>query len=141
MIFLGIKYEPLSDPLPCPPLAPSLEFVSGSPGCTPQQKHRYIIPSGVLAHHFWNVQISHFVHKLNILCDVCCQIRALPPCDIIVSRSKARKMLARLRAIQEAVGELLVHLLEINTSYAMLSSGIPWNMPCITCILRIHTIV
>ena len=27
----------------------------------------------------------------------------------------------------------------INTSYAMLSSGIPWNMPRVTCIFRIHT--
>ena len=29
VIFLGIKYEPLSDP---PPLPPSLKFVSGAPG-------------------------------------------------------------------------------------------------------------
>ena len=27
----------------------------------------------------------------------------------------------------------------IYTSYAMLSSGIPWNMPRVTCIFRIHT--
>ena len=27
----------------------------------------------------------------------------------------------------------------IYTSYAMLSSGIPWNMPRITCIFHIHT--
>ena len=27
----------------------------------------------------------------------------------------------------------------IHTSYAMLLSGIPWNMPCVTCIFRIHT--
>ena len=26
-----------------------------------------------------------------------------------------------------------------HTSYAMLSSGIPWNMPRVTCIFRIHT--
>ena len=27
----------------------------------------------------------------------------------------------------------------IHTSYAMLSSGIPWNMLRVTCIFRIHT--
>ena len=27
----------------------------------------------------------------------------------------------------------------IHTSYAMLSSEIPWNMPRVTCIFRIHT--
>ena len=36
-----------------------------------------------------------------------------------------------------------VHLregyLNIYTSYAMLSSGIPWNMSRVTCIFRIHT--
>ena len=36
-----------------------------------------------------------------------------------------------------------VHLREgyinIYTSYAMLSSGIPWNMSRVTCIFRIHT--
>ena len=31
MFFLGVKYEPLSDPPP-PPLPPSLKFVSGAPG-------------------------------------------------------------------------------------------------------------
>ena len=30
-------------------------------------------------------------------------------------------------------------LLMPNTSYAMLSLGIPWNMPHVTCIFRIHT--
>ena len=30
VIFLGIKYEPLSDPPPPPP--PSLKYVSGAPG-------------------------------------------------------------------------------------------------------------
>ena len=32
VIFLGIKYKPLSDSPP----PPSLKFVSGVPGCTPQ---------------------------------------------------------------------------------------------------------
>ena len=27
----------------------------------------------------------------------------------------------------------------VNTSYAMLSSGVPWNMPRVTCIFLIHT--
>ena len=28
---------------------------------------------------------------------------------------------------------------QIYTTYAMLSSGIPWNMPRVTCVFRIHT--
>ena len=37
--------------------------------------------------------------------------------------------------------ELLLGRMEydINTSYAMLSRGIPCNMPRVTCIFRIHT--
>ena len=32
-----------------------------------------------------------------------------------------------------------VAAVDINTSYAMLSRGIPYNMPRVTCIFRIHT--
>ena len=32
-----------------------------------------------------------------------------------------------------------IEQIPINTSYAMLSRGIPWNMPRVTCIFRIHT--
>ena len=33
----------------------------------------------------------------------------------------------------------LVHKsVTVYSSYAMVTSGIPWNMPCITCIFHIH---
>ena len=44
--------------------------------------------------------------KMLILYVVTQQMRPLPPTNIIVSRSKARKALSKLRALQEAVGEL-----------------------------------
>ena len=39
------------------------------------------------------------------------------------------------------IGRLVApHLVRcLNTSYAVLSSGIPWNMPRVTCIFRVHT--
>ena len=35
--------------------------------------------------------------------------------------------------------EVIKFTVYIHTSYAMLSSGITWNMPRVTCIFRIHT--